>query len=140
MLRQNRELAKSNNSHNVRVRDLELELNQARKENLELRSRIIELEHEAQESGSRRMLDHTLAIKDKLVAQLAEFGTLVAGLGLEPPIKQYLPQITTTAQQTTSFVGFRLSPSQRRLRDVANDVEQLGNIAEHKAFSRQSMR
>lgn len=39
-----------------------------------------------------------------------------------------------------SFIAARPSPSQRRLREIAHDVEQLGHIAEHKAYSRKSMK
>ncbi|KAJ3480274.1 hypothetical protein NLG97_g8111 [Lecanicillium saksenae] len=139
MLRQNRELAKNNNIRALRVRELESELSRALTENLELRSRIVELEHEAQDNDARRIADHALAIKEQLEAQLTEWGTLVAGLGLDPPTKRHSPRISKTSRPRMSFAATRPSPSQRRLRDIANEVEQLGHIAEHKAYSRKSM-
>ncbi|KAJ6782875.1 hypothetical protein PWT90_09123 [Aphanocladium album] len=140
MLRQNRELAKNNNIRALRIRELESELSRAITENLELRARIVELENEAQNDDARRIADHALAIKKQLEAQLTEWGTLVAGLGLEPPTKRHSPRIRKTSGPRMSFTATRPSPSQRRLRDIANEVEQLGHISEHKAYSRKSMK
>lgn len=139
MLRQNRELAKSNNIRALRIRELEGELSRAVTENLELRSRILELENESQDSDARQIADHAIAIKEKLEAQLTEWGTLIAGLGLEPPTKSHSPRIRKTRPRM-SIIASRPSPSQRRLREIANDVEQLGHISEHKSYPRKSMK
>ncbi|KAM4060636.1 shugoshin [Hirsutella rhossiliensis] len=139
MLRQNRDLAKSNNVRALRIRELENECACMLSENLELRSRILELEKQVQDNDARRIADHALAIKAKLESQLTEWGTLLAGLGLEPPIKRHSPRISKSTRQRMSFSANRPSPSQRRLRDVARDIEELGHISETKSCPRRSM-
>ncbi|KAL6877857.1 hypothetical protein HDV57DRAFT_518697 [Trichoderma longibrachiatum] len=139
MLRQNRELAKTNNIRALRIRELENECACMLSENLELRSRILELEKQVEDSEARRIADHAMAIKAKLEAQLTEWGTLIAGLGLEPPAKRHSPMIRRRAKQTMSFSASRPSPSQRRLRDIARDIEELGHIPEARSNSRRSM-
>lgn len=140
MLRQNRELAKTNNIRALRIRELENECACMLSENLELRSRILELEKQVEDSEARRIADHAMAIKAKLEAQLTEWGTLIAGLGLEPPAKRHSPMIRRRAKQTMSFSASRPSPSQRRLRDIARDIEELGHIPEARSNSRRSMK
>ncbi|KAJ4153004.1 hypothetical protein LMH87_009517 [Akanthomyces muscarius] len=139
MLRQNRELAKSNHSSQARTRELERELQQSKAEIFELRQRIIELEHEAQENNARRIVEYALTVKEKLISHLAEWGTLVTSLGLEAPISPTSPQFAAVTQRA-SFVDTRPTPSQRRhyTQDVASVVEQLGNIAEDNTFLRES--
>ncbi|TFA98649.1 hypothetical protein CCMA1212_009546 [Trichoderma ghanense] len=139
MLRQNRELAKTNNIRALRIRELENECACMLSENLELRSRILELEKQVEDNEARRIADHAMAIKAKLEAQLTEWGTLLAGLGLEPPAKRHSPMIKRRAKQTMSFSANRPSPSQRRLRDIARDIEELGHIPEARSNSRRSM-
>ncbi|PHH85761.1 hypothetical protein CDD83_11200 [Cordyceps sp. RAO-2017] len=141
MLRQNRDLAKSNNVRALRIRELENECACMLSENLELRGRILELEKQVDDSEARRIADHALAIKAKLESQLTEWGTMIAGLGLEPPLKRHSPRIrkSTSSRQRMSFAAGRPSPSQRRLRDVARDIEDLGHISENKSYPRRSM-
>ncbi|EGR47969.1 uncharacterized protein TRIREDRAFT_108290 [Trichoderma reesei QM6a] len=139
MLRQNRELAKTNNIRALRIRELENECACMLSENLELRSRILELEKQVEDNEARRIADHAMAIKAKLEAQLTEWGTLIAGLGLEPPAKRHSPMIRRRAKQTMSFSASRPSPSQRRLRDIAREIEELGHIPEARGNSRRSM-
>lgn len=138
LLRQNRDLAKLNNVRALRIRELENECACMLSENVELRGRIIELEKKAEDNESRRIADHALAIKAQLESQLTEWGTLIAGLGLEPPPKRRSPCIRRTSSRS-SFQFTRTSPSQRRLRDVAKDIEELGHISEHKSYSRMSL-
>lgn len=140
LLRQNRDLAKSNNVRALRIRELENDCACILSENLELRSRILELERELEDNDTRRIADHALAIKEKLESQLTEWGTLLAGLGLEPPMKRHSPQIRRTAKPRLSFSSARPSPSQRRLRDIARDIEELGHISETKSHPRMSMK
>ncbi|POR34589.1 Shugoshin [Tolypocladium paradoxum] len=140
MLRQNRDLAKSNNIRALRIRELENECACMLSENLALRGRILELEHQVEDNEARRIADHALAIKAKLESQLTEWGTLLAGLGLEPPMKRHSPRIRKSTKQRMSFSASRPSPSQRRLRDVARDIEELGQIAENKSCPRPSMK
>lgn len=108
-------------------------------ENVELRGRIIELEKQVENNEAQRIADHAMAIKAKLESQLTEWGTLIAGLGLEPPPKRHSPRISRTSRRWSN-TNFRTSPSQRRLRDVAKDIEDLGHISEHKSYSRMSMK
>lgn len=140
MLRQNRDLAKSNNVRALRIRELEGECALMLSENLELRSRIVELEAQIENNEARRIADHALAIKTKLEAQLTEWGSLLSGLGLEPPIKRHSPRIRKNVKQRISFCPDRPSPSQRRLRDIARDIEELGSISENRSSSRQSLK
>lgn len=140
LLRQNRDLAKSNNVRALRIRELENDCAIMLSENLELRGRILELEKEVEDNDSRRIADHALAIKVKLESQLTEWGTLLAGLGLEPPIKRHSPRIRKTNRQRLSFSSARPSPSQRRLRDMAREIEELGHISETKSYPRMTMK
>ena len=139
-LRQNRDLAKSNNIRALRIRELENECACLLSENLELRGRILELEKQAEDNDARRIADHALAIKAKLESQLIEWGTLLAGLGLEPPAKRHSPRARKSATHRLSFSASRPSPSQRRLRDIARDIEELGHIPESKSYPRKSMK
>ncbi|KAJ4007077.1 hypothetical protein NW752_010494 [Fusarium irregulare] len=140
LLRQNRDLAKSNNARALRVRELENDCACMLSENLELRGRILELEKELEDNDSRRIADHALAIKAKLESQLTEWGSLLAGLGLEPPMKRHSQQPRkSSTKPRLSFSSARPSPSQRRLRDIAREIEELGHISETKPYPRQSM-
>lgn len=109
-------------------------------ENLELRSRILELEKQVDDSESRRIADHAMAIKAKLESQLTEWGSLIAELGLEPPAKRHSPMIKRRSKNPLGFSASRPSPSQRRLREIAKDVEELGVISENRSNSRRSMK
>ncbi|KAK5997807.1 Shugoshin [Cladobotryum mycophilum] len=139
MLRQNRDLAKSNNVRALRIRELENDCACMLSENLQLRGRILELEKQAEDNEARRIADHAMAIKARLEAQLTEWGTMIAGLGLEPPPKRHSPGIRRSTKQRISYSSCRPSPSQRRLRDVARDIEELGHISENKSYPRRSM-
>ncbi|KAF4336349.1 Shugoshin [Fusarium beomiforme] len=139
LLRQNRDLAKSNNIRALRIRELENDCACMLSENLELRGRIIELEKELEDNDARRIADHALVIKAKLESQLTEWGTLLAGLGLEPPMKRHSPRPRKSTKPRLSFSSARPSPSQRRLRDMAREIEELGHISETKSYPRQSM-
>ncbi|KAF4988902.1 hypothetical protein FGRMN_9483 [Fusarium graminum] len=139
LLRQNRDLAKSNNVRALRIRELENDCACMLSENLELRGRILELEKELEDNDTRRIADHALAIKTKLESQLAEWGALLGGLGLEPPMKRHSPRPRKSTKPRLSFSSARPSPSQRRLRDIAREIEELGHISETKSYPRQSM-
>lgn len=140
LLRQNRDLAKSNNLRALRIRELENDCACMLSENLQLRSRILELEKEAENNSAQRIADHALVIKSKLEAQLTEWGTMLAGLGLEPPLKRHSPEVKRKTESRMSFSSARPSPSQRRLRDIARDIEELGHISEDKPGPRSSMK
>ncbi|KAI6780877.1 Shugoshin-like protein [Emericellopsis cladophorae] len=139
MMRQNRDLARSNNVRAQRVRELEMENAELLQSNDDLRQRIRELERQAEDSEARRVTDHTMGIKAKLEAQLADLGNMISELGSDPPRKKRSPGATLAVGRRTSFSYTRPSPSQRRLREVARDVEELGHISEHKMSGRRSM-
>ncbi|KOS21932.1 Shugoshin [Escovopsis weberi] len=141
IFRQNRDLARSNNVRALRIKELENNCACMLTENLELRARVLELERLLEDNETRRIADHALAIKAKLEAQLEEWGGLIAGLGLELPAKRQSPECraSTARRRRTSFLACRPSPSQRRLRDVAKDIEELGHISENKLGPRRSM-
>lgn len=130
MLRQNRELAKTNNIRALNIRDLENEVDRALSENLKLRARIAELEKQAQAHESRQ--SNSMNIRKALESQLAEWCTLLGGLGgMDPPAKKHSPAVESVTDSRRSYLNTRRSPSQRRLHNIANDVEKLGHIPEH---------
>ncbi|CAI4218132.1 unnamed protein product [Parascedosporium putredinis] len=85
LLRQNRDLARVNSTQSLKIRHLENECARMLSENLELRGQILQLEKEVENSKAQRIADHALEIKMKLEEQLAEWGSMLSGLGLEPP-------------------------------------------------------
>ena len=123
----------------LRIRELENQCACQLSENLELRGRILELEKQVEDNDARRIADHALAVKAKLEAQLTEWGALLAGLGLEPPMKRHSPRVRKSMKQRMSFNYVRPSPSQRRLRDISQDIEELGQIPEHKSYPRMTL-
>ncbi|GJC82378.1 shugoshin [Colletotrichum liriopes] len=89
LLRQNRDLAKANALHLVRIKNLEADYARSLSENLELNGRIIELEKELENSNARRIADHALDIRSRLETQLMECMSVLASLGQEPPTKRH---------------------------------------------------
>jgi hypothetical protein len=113
-------------------------------ENLDLRGQLIRMEKELDENKAQRIADHALDIKARMEAQLIEWGSLLAGLGLEPPMKQRSPRGRNIAKPRSSLN--RPSPTQRRLRDVAKDADamamqegRLPPIIENKPYPRATM-
>ena len=112
-------------------------------ENLELRGQILTLEKEVENSKAQRVADHALEIKAKLEAQLVEWGSLLAGLGLDPPVKRRDAVGRRMSQSRGSMV--RRSP-RKSLRDLAREAEsrareegRLTPIMEHKTYPRRTM-
>jgi len=147
-LRQNRDIARVNSNQSLRIRHLENEYARLLSENLELRARNLELEkeleQEREDSSAQRIVDHALEIRTKMEAQLVQWGELLAGLGLEPPMKRRSPAGRKLAKPRSNMLR---SPAQRRLRDVAKDAEaqamqegRLPPIYENKAYPRQTLR
>ncbi len=143
-LRQNRDIARVNSTQSLRIRCLENECARLLSENLDLRGQILRLENELEDSSTARIADHALEVKAKLEAQLIEWGSLLAGLGLEPPKKRH-----STAGRRTSKPRLSLgrSPSQRWSRKPAKDIEALAAeesrlppIYENKTYPRQTLR
>lgn len=112
-------------------------------ENLELRGQILTLEKEVENSKAQRVADHALEIKAKLEAQLVEWGSLLSGLGLEPPVKRR-DAVGRRISQSRMSMG-RRSP-RKSLRDLAREAEarakdegRLTPIMEHKTYPRMTM-
>lgn len=147
-LRQNRDIARVNSAQSLRIRSLESECGRLLSDNLTLNGRILELEKELEETkGAQRIADHALEIKDKMEAQLAQWGAMIQGLGIEPAAKR---------QATTSPSGRRTarprrsegaSPAMRRRpRDsrsaeaaAAQEDGRLPPIHENKTYPRRTM-
>ncbi|SPO03920.1 uncharacterized protein DNG_06603 [Cephalotrichum gorgonifer] len=115
-------------------------------ENLELRGQILRLEKEVENSKAQRVADHALEIKAKLEAQLVEWGGLLAGLGLEPPVKRQDAVGRRMSQSQSRGSLGRRSPRKSSLRDLAREAEarareegRLTPIAEHKAYPRRTL-
>lgn len=133
----------------MRIRSLESECGRLLSDNLTLNGRILELEKELEEcKGAQSIADHALEIRDKMEAQLVQWGAMIQGLGIEPVAKR---------QATTSPGGRRIarprksggfSPAaRRRPRDsrnaeaaAAQEEGRLPPIHENKTYPRRTMR
>ncbi|KAK8134722.1 hypothetical protein PG984_006734 [Apiospora sp. TS-2023a] len=112
-LRQNRDIARINSTQSLRIRGLENECARMLSENLDLRGQILRLETELSESRAQRIADHALEIKEKMEAQLLEWGTMLASLGHEPIPRHQSPRLPKKAK-TRSSIGMCSSPRWRR--------------------------
>ncbi|KAJ4424495.1 hypothetical protein N0V82_000819 [Gnomoniopsis sp. IMI 355080] len=147
-LRQNRDIARVNSAQSLRIRSLESECGRLLSDNLTLNGRILELEKALEEAqGAQRIADHALELKDKMEAQLAQWGALIQGLGIEPAAKR---------RATSSPSGRRISRPRRsegaspvmrrRPRDsrsaeaaAAQEDGRLPPIHENKTYPRRTM-
>lgn len=143
-LRQNRDIARINSTQSLRIRSLENECSRLLSENLDLRGQIVRLEKELEDNSSQRIADHALDIKARMEAQLVEWGALLAGLGLEPPLKRRSPRGRRMANPRPDR---NQSPAQRRTRDVTKDLVALAlqdgrlpSISENKPYPRATMK
>ncbi|KAK3314978.1 hypothetical protein B0H66DRAFT_329007 [Apodospora peruviana] len=142
-LRQNRDIAKINSNQSLRIRGLENECARLLSENLDLRGQIIRLEKEVEDSSPRRIADHALEIKTKMEAQLKEWGTMLATLGVEPPSKR---RSSGERRHTKPRSSTSRSPARRKERDTTVDGEvlaalegRLPPIYENKPYMRATM-
>ncbi|KAK3387069.1 hypothetical protein B0H63DRAFT_508963 [Podospora didyma] len=143
-LRQNRDIARINSNQSLRIRALENECARLLSENLDLRGQILRLEKEAENNSSQRIADHALEIKARLEAQLADWGSMLATLGVEPPSKRRSPKGRRFARPRENASR---SPTQRRIRlDTITDAEALAlregrlpPIQENKSYPRATM-
>ncbi|TEA16031.1 Shugoshin [Colletotrichum sidae] len=121
LLRQNRDLAKSNAAHLLRNRNLEADYARLMSDNLRLEGRIIELEKELDDNRGRRIADHALDVRARLEAQLLECMSTLAGLGQEPPTKRHASPRGRRSSRASLALG---SPPQRRPpRELVKDTE-----------------
>ncbi|KAF3025791.1 hypothetical protein E8E14_014581 [Neopestalotiopsis sp. 37M] len=121
-LRQNRDIARVNSTQSLRIRSLENECARMLSENLELRGQILRLETEIQESRSQRIADHALEIKEKMEAQLLEWGSMLASLGHEPLPRNRSPRANKRLRRDPSL-GLAGAGSPRFRRRNNSDLE-----------------
>ncbi|KAI0011741.1 hypothetical protein F4779DRAFT_177915 [Xylariaceae sp. FL0662B] len=127
-LRQNRDIARINSTQSLKIRCLENECARMLSENLELRGQIIRLETELQQSSALRIADHALEIKEKMEAQLLEWGAMLASLGNEPLPKDQSPR-ASKRPKIRSSLG-RVSTSEWRRRDTISSMKDLEAAAQ----------
>lgn len=143
-LRQNRDIARVNSTQSLKIRSLETECGRLLSENLTLNGRILELERELDESrGAQRIADHALEIRAKMEAQLAEWGAMLQGMGMEPAAKRH----ASASPSAREIRNPRRSPeATRRPRDckdnqaAALQESRLPPIMEHKTYPRRTMK
>ncbi|OTB04305.1 hypothetical protein M426DRAFT_320894 [Hypoxylon sp. CI-4A] len=121
-LRQNRDIARVNSTQSLKIRGLENECVRLVSENLDLRGQILRLQTELEDSQAQRIADHALEIKNKMEAQLAEWGTMLASLGHEPVSKVRSPREPKRAKR--SSIG-RISMSEWKRRETISSMKDL---------------
>ncbi|KAK8039744.1 hypothetical protein PG993_008155 [Apiospora rasikravindrae] len=142
-LRQNRDIARINSTQSLRIRGLENECARMLSENLDLRGQILRLETELSESRAQRIADHALEIKEKMEAQLLEWGSMLASLGHEPIPRHHSPRLPKKAKTRSSF-GIASSPRWRRrnteeMEFAAQQEGRLPPLWEHKSCPRETL-
>ncbi|KAK8093825.1 hypothetical protein PG997_000510 [Apiospora hydei] len=142
-LRQNRDIARINSTQSLRIRGLENECARMLSENLDLRGQILRLETELSESRAQRIADHALEIKEKMEAQLLEWGSMLASLGHEPIPRHHSPRLPKKAKTRSSF-GMASSPRWRRrnteeMEFAAQQEGRLPPLWEHKSCPRETL-
>ncbi|GAP90988.1 hypothetical protein SAMD00023353_5400620 [Rosellinia necatrix] len=147
-LRQNRDIARTNSTQSLKIRNLENECARLLSENLQLRSEVLRLKTELEGSHAQRVADHALQIKERMEAQLVEWGTMLASLGHEPVPKNRSPRALKRARlQRSSIGGTRLSDWRRRetigsMQDLEAAALQEGRLPplwENKTYPRETM-
>ncbi|KAI4592758.1 hypothetical protein KJ359_010518 [Pestalotiopsis sp. 9143b] len=91
-------------------------------ENLELRGQILRLENEIQDSRAQRIADHATEIKEKMEAQLLEWGTMLASLGHEPVPRNRSPRANKRLRRDPSL-GLAGAGSPRFRRRNTSELE-----------------
>ncbi|KAI1471611.1 uncharacterized protein F4812DRAFT_185489 [Daldinia caldariorum] len=122
-LRQNRDIARVNSTQSLKIRTLENECVRLLSENLDLRGQILRLQTELEDSRAQRIANHALKIKEKMEAQLAEWGTMLASLGHEPAPRVRSPREPKRLKRRSS-IG-RVSMSEWRRRDTVSSMKDL---------------
>ncbi|KAI1135249.1 hypothetical protein F5Y05DRAFT_175527 [Hypoxylon sp. FL0543] len=122
-LRQNRDIARVNSTQSLKIRSLENECVRLLSENLDLRGQVLRLQTELEDSKAQKIADHALEIKEKMEAQLAEWGNMLASLGCEPTPKSRSPREPKRAKHRSS-IG-RISMSEWKRRDTVSSMKDL---------------
>ncbi|KAI0541686.1 hypothetical protein GGR58DRAFT_411655 [Xylaria digitata] len=123
-LRQNRDIARINSTQSLKIRSLENECARLLSENLQLRSDVLRLKTELEGSHAHRIADHALQIKEKMEAQLVEWGAMLAGLGHEPLPKNRSPRALKKPRIQRSSIG-RTRGSDWRRRETMGSMGDL---------------
>ncbi len=148
-LRQNRDIARINSTQSLKIRSLENECARLLSENLQLRSDVLRLKTELEGSHAHRVADHALQIKEKMEAQLVEWGAMLAGLGHEPLPRNRSPRALKKPRIQRSSIG-RTRVSDWRRRETMGSMEDLEAAAlqegrlpplwENKTYPRETLR
>ncbi|KAI0025692.1 hypothetical protein F4780DRAFT_719556 [Xylariomycetidae sp. FL0641] len=145
-LRQNRDIARVNSTQSLKIRSLENECARMLSENLDLRSQIIRLESELQDSRAQRIADHALEIKERMEAQLMEWGDMLAGLGHEPVPRNRSPRASKRARRTSlgrpSLMEWRRRDTMSSPRDLELAAMREGRLPplwENKSYPRETL-
>ncbi|TVY42197.1 Shugoshin [Lachnellula subtilissima] len=140
-IRQNRDIARTNSTQSLRIRNLENEVSRLLAENLGLNEQIIRLANQLENGKAQRTVNHTEVVKSQLEAKLLEIGALITSLGDVPPRKKRTSQGGRTTQASPST-----SPDQKRWKNmctlseaVAGQEGRLPPILEDKAYPRQTL-
>ncbi|KAI1093812.1 hypothetical protein F5B19DRAFT_482599 [Rostrohypoxylon terebratum] len=135
-LRQNRDIARVNSTQSLKIRSLENECVRLLSENLDLRGQVLRLQTELEDSKAQKIADHALEIKEKMEAQLAEWGTMLASLGHEPIPKSRSPRESKKAKHRSSIGRMTMSEWKRRdtmnsssMKDLEEAAAQEGRLA-----------
>ncbi|KAI8624031.1 hypothetical protein F5Y19DRAFT_456205 [Xylariaceae sp. FL1651] len=123
-LRQNKDIARTNSTQSLKIRSLENECARLLSENLELRGHVLRLETELKGSHAQRVADHALQIKEKMEAQLVEWGTMLASLGHEPVPKNRSPRALKKPKIQRSSIG-RPGMLEWRRRETMSSMQDL---------------
>ncbi|EQB50006.1 shugoshin [Colletotrichum gloeosporioides Cg-14] len=144
LLRQNRDLAKANAVHLLRIRTIEADFARSLSDNLRLESRIIELEKELEDNNARRIADHALDIRSRLEAQLSECMFVLASLGQEPPTKRHASP--RGRRSSRASLPLQSPPRRRPPRELMREAgarapedDKLPTITENKSYPRATL-
>ncbi|TVY35899.1 Shugoshin [Lachnellula occidentalis] len=140
-MRQNRDIARTNSTQSLRIRNLENEVSRLLAENLGLNEQIIRLANQLENGKAQRTVDQTEVVKSQLEAKLLEIGALISSLGDVPPRKKRTSHGGRTTQASPST-----SPDQKKWKNmctlseaVAGQEGRLPPILEDKAYPRQTL-
>lgn len=128
--RQNSAIARHNSEQSLKIRALENEIARLLSENLQLKSDVNRLKIELEGSQDRIIAEHALQIKEKMEAQLAEWGSMLASLGQEPVPKNRSPRAAKRPKIERSSTG-RSRISDRRRRETIHSMQDLEAAAQH---------
>lgn len=124
LLRQNRDLARANSTHLLRIRTLEAQNAQLMSDKLTLEGRIIALEQQPEpDSEAHRIADHAIDMRTQLEARLLQCVEMLGELGTAPPRKRHA-NARQRRESTAARISLnRRSPAARRIRPFETQEE-----------------